>query len=302
VSRSARVVRWQRRAAIELTARDTCVRVVPELGMVVGSFEVDGFDHVARPGGLGALATSHTTAVPLLHPWANRLGRSSYSAGGVHVSLDGIALHTDGNGLPMHGTFVGRPEWDVVRLGGGTVECRSTVDERDPTFAVFPFPHAVHVRIEVARARLRVTTGVVATGDRPVPVSFGWHPYWRLPGRRDSWSVELPAVAHARLDRRGIPTGRTRAEAAGRRPLAGVALDELYALDGARAAALVGPRRRLDLTVDDGYPYLQVYAPPGHDFCCIEPMTAPTNALVTGDHPTVPAGARHAATFTASVR
>ena len=31
-----------------------------------------------------------------------------------------------------------------------------------------------------------------------------------------------------------------------------------------------------------GYPYAHVYAPPGAEFVCLEPMTAPTNALVTG--------------------
>jgi galactose mutarotase-like enzyme len=31
-----------------------------------------------------------------------------------------------------------------------------------------------------------------------------------------------------------------------------------------------------------GYPFAQVYAPGGDDLICFEPMTAPTNALVSG--------------------
>ena len=31
-----------------------------------------------------------------------------------------------------------------------------------------------------------------------------------------------------------------------------------------------------------GYPYAQVYAPEDQDVVCFEPMTAPTNALVSG--------------------
>ena len=55
MSASATVVTWQRSAAVELTSGDTRAVVVPELGMVVGAFEVDGFDHVARPDGIGAV-------------------------------------------------------------------------------------------------------------------------------------------------------------------------------------------------------------------------------------------------------
>ena len=38
------------------------------------------------------------------------------------------------------------------------------------------------VDVAVEGDALRVSTKVVATGDRAVPVCFGWHPYLRLPG------------------------------------------------------------------------------------------------------------------------
>ena len=36
-----------------------------------------------------------------------------------------------------------------------------------------------------------------------------------------------------------------------------------------------------------GYSYAQVFAPAGQEFICFEPMTAPTNALNSGDGLTV---------------
>jgi galactose mutarotase-like enzyme len=49
-----------------------------------------------------------------------------------------------------------------------------------------------------------------------------------------------------------------------------------------------------------------VYAPAGQPFVCLEPMTAPTNALVTGDHRVVAPGgaftARYAIRLTLSPR
>lgn len=303
MSASATVLTWRRTAAVELTAGDTRVVVVPELGMVVAAFEVDGFDHVARPGGIAALRRGHTTGVPFLHPWANRLARRAYRATGVDVSLRGLDLHTDANGLPIHGLLVGRPGWEITAVGRGRVVARLAFGAHDELLAPFPFPHSVVVEVRAAPRSLRVRTTVEADGGVAVPVSFGWHPYWRVPGPRDDWTLALPAVAHARLDRRGIPTGRARAEPATAAPLRGHALDDLFAFAGDRWLEMrVAGGRRLRLECDEGYPFAQVYAPAGEEFCCLEPMTAPTNALVTGDHPTVRPGARFTATFRATVR
>ena len=121
---TARVVTWNRAGVVELRSGNTTAIVVPELGMLIASFVVDGAEFVARPGGLAAYREGHTTAVPLLYPWANRLARRSYRAAGAEVSLRGLALHTDGNGLPIHGTMTARPEWECEALGGGRVRAR----------------------------------------------------------------------------------------------------------------------------------------------------------------------------------
>jgi len=44
-----------------------------------------------------------------------------------------------------------------------------------------------------------------------------------------------------------------------------------------------------------------VYSPAGASFCAIEPMTAPTNALVSGDFRTVRPGETFSAAFTIAV-
>jgi galactose mutarotase-like enzyme len=46
--------------------------------------------------------------------------------------------------------------------------------------------------------------------------------------------------------------------------------------------ALESPDRRIELAFHEGFPYSQVFAPPGEQLVAFEPMTAPTNALVTG--------------------
>lgn len=302
MSATARVVTWNRTGAVELQSGATTAVVVPELGMLVASFVVDGVELIARPGGLGAYRAGHTTAVPLLYPWANRLARRSYRAADATVSLRGLPLHTDANRLPIHGTMTARPDWEVIAVGAGKLRARFDFGAHPDLLASFPFPHELEVAVSVTRGRLRVQTAVRASGGCAVPVSFGWHPYWKVPGPRGSWIVGLSDVAHLRLDRRGIPTGGSHAEPRGVAPLRGRELDDLYAFSGPRrSATLEGGGRRLRLDLDAGYPYLQIYAPGDGRFCCLEPMTAPTNALVTGDHRVVPAGEAFTATFVATV-
>src|SRR5689334_13541084 len=144
---TARVGSWRGAAAVLLTSGDTEVVVVPELGMLVAAFVVDGFDHVVRPGGLGAVRNQHTAGVPLLAPWANRLARRSYTAAGRTVSLRGLPLHTDEHGLPIHGTMVGRDGWTIDALGAGRVA--ASFDHRDGVdgFAAFPYPHTLRVSV-----------------------------------------------------------------------------------------------------------------------------------------------------------
>ena len=56
-------------------------------------------DLVALRGGVRTVATRHTSGLPLLHPWANRLARRRYVAAGVGYALlprEIECVHNDG--------------------------------------------------------------------------------------------------------------------------------------------------------------------------------------------------------------
>jgi galactose mutarotase-like enzyme len=48
--------------------------------------------------------------------------------------------------------------------------------------------------------------------------------------------------------------------------------------------AVSGGDRRLEVRFDEGYPAAQIFAPPGEDVVCFEPMTTATDALRRGGY------------------
>jgi len=284
--------------AIELSAGSVSAVFVPRIGMSGVSLRCRSREHLALPGGLDALRAGTTAGLPLLAPWANRLSGRRYRAAGVTVDLKGRRLTVDENGLPIHGFLVGSSGWSVHRYGtrGDTARLASSIDIDNREF---PFPCRIEVIATVRDAQLRVDTTIVPLGRRPVPIAFGWHPYLRVPGTpRHRWQLRMPGRAHCALDDRGIPNGATEREPAESAAIGTRTFDDLYAL---------GRDRRLSFASDDGrsvelhcgtnYPYAQVWVPKGRPFAALEPMAAPTNALVSGDAPMARPGESFTARF-----
>jgi galactose mutarotase-like enzyme len=89
---------------------------------------------------------------------------------------------------------------------------------------------------------------------------------------------------HLVLDERSLPTGEVeRVEYPQPLRLDDRTFDDGYSgvADGA-TFAVAGGGRRIEVEFLRGYPYAQVFAPPGEELVCFEPMTAPTNALESG--------------------
>lgn len=270
-------------AELRLRAGGTEATFLPDLGMVGISLRHDGDELLVLPGGLDAYRDGHVIGLPLLAPWANRLGGRHYEIAGVDVDLSGVDLHDDGRGLPIHGTMTAQAGWDVTAINDASARARFDYGARPDLLRAFPFPHEIILELEVSPGRLDVHTTISPTADRAVPVSFGWHPYLALPGSRAETHLRLPACDHHILDGRGLPTGRTEPQRAEELPLGDRSYDDLYALGADRRLALVTDDRAVIVEMEEGYPFAQVYSPADAPFGCLEPMTAPTNALVTGE-------------------
>jgi galactose mutarotase-like enzyme len=150
-----------------------------------------------------------------------------------------------------------------------------------------------------ADQELGIDTTVVPTGRRAVPVAFGWHPYLRLPGSpRGRWRLRLPPCGHLTLDSHGIPTGDVVTEARESAPIGRRTFDDGYHLGRDRRLAIESDTgQSVALQCGSRYPFAQVWVPRGQPFVALEPMAAPTNALVERTAPLVEPGHTFTATF-----
>jgi galactose mutarotase-like enzyme len=275
--------------------------------MIGCSLAQEGEELLHLGGGLARYVHEAKTAgIPLLHPWANRLSGFRYSSpeGEVELDPDSPLVKLDPNGLPIHGLLSGSPHWKVLESAADEGSARLTAeldfDAHEDLLAAFPFPHRLIIEAQLVGATLTIRTSVTATGDVPVPVSFGYHPYLRIPGvPREQWKVELPVRRRLVLDDRMIPTGKSEPFAFEREPLGRRSFDDGFAdLVPGKPFAVAAGGRRIEVAFEEGYPFAQVYAPSDEQFICFEPMTAPTNAIVSeADLPYAQLGETWPATF-----
>jgi galactose mutarotase-like enzyme len=243
--------------------------------------------------------------VPLLHPWANRLSAPHYAvAGRLGRVPDAGFVERDDHGLAIHGLTRPPGAWRVEAAGSEALHAELDHPADAERHRAFPFPHRLEIDAVVSTASLTIATTLVPTAGVPVPVCFGYHPYLRLPGvRRGAWHVELPRMTHVELDLDRIPTGRSSPRPAWSGQLGPLAFDDAF-VDVREGAEFVlqGGGRRITVGFGAGYPVAQVFAPRHEDIICFEPMTAPVNALVSGDRlPVVAPGERYHAVFTITV-
>ena len=259
--------------------------------MVCHSLRHRGEELLGQRGGLEAYAkTGKTMGIPLLHPWANRLGAWSYEALGRHVELR--ASRCASTPAPACRCTA------RSRARGASSNRASPSSTAPPTRSRSRTPSACRRRSSDA---LRITTTIEAH-DGPVPVSFGFHPFLLIPGvPRAEWHVELPVTRRLKLTGQQLPSGETEPVEPYAGPLGERAYDDGYDERADAPFVVAGGDRRIEVRFEEGFPFAQVYAPPDNDLISFEPMTAPTDALRVGGFPVAEPGKPYRAVFSVAV-
>ena len=274
------------RSTNSLTAGDLQAIFWPAAGMLGASLRFRGVELLRRVEDLDAARTKGSTAgIPLLYPWANRLASLQYRAAGRQVSLDPSSplLHFDDHKLPMHGVPWSQLHWSVISSKADALTARLDWISQE-LLAIFPFPHYLEMAVWLRPFDLEIQTTVFADSGLSVPISFGFHPYFGIPGiQRAEWTLKAPAMRNLALDAQGIPTGAESPSPPLAVWLGNTAYDDGFALSGEQATfSIEGNGYSITVNFESGFNFAQIFAPKDNEFIAIDPMTAETNALCSG--------------------
>jgi aldose 1-epimerase len=133
---------------------------------------------------------------------------------------------------------------------------------------------------------LEVETTLQNHSAEPMPVGIGYHPYFQVhDAPRDEWRVHVAARDKLTLSPQLIPTGeRSPVQLASLVSLGGVQLDDVFSnlikgADGRAEFSVQGKNEKVSVIYGPKYTVAVVYAPPGRNFICFEPMSGITNAF-----------------------
>jgi galactose mutarotase-like enzyme len=177
--------------------------------------------------------------------------------------------------MKQHG-FARQRAWSVVATSPQEATLELASD--DATRAQFPWDFLATLRYSLAATTLTVETRIANRGDVPMPFALGFHPYFH--------------VADASKAGASIATAATRAydnvtkeEIALRGPIDLTQKEvDLHLVDhGAQSATLDRGDDRVVVAADAELGRWVIWTLAGKDFVCLEPWTAPADALNTGE-------------------
>ncbi len=190
----------------------------------------------------------------------------------------------------MHGLLTHASDWKVAGLqagpNGAEVTSRLEFWRHPDWMAQFPFAHTISIACRLRDGALQVETTLENLSDDPMPVSVGFHPYFQIPGvPRDQWRVHIAARQRLKLSKVTIPTGEEEpVSSPGPVSLSGVQLDDVFGslirdAQGDAVFSVTGGDKKISVVYGPKYQNAVIYAPPGREYICFEPMSGPTNAF-----------------------
>lgn len=247
---------------------NSTLEVVPERGGIATSWLVEGkemfyldAERFANP------ALTVRGGIPILFPICGNLPDNTYTHKGVQRKLK------------QHGFARDLPWTATQQVTEGCAALTLVLESSEKTLAVYPFDFQLTFTYQIKGNSLEIVQQYTNLGAEPMPFSSGLHPYFLAPDKTNL-RFEIPGMQYRdqNTHSKGYFTGvfdPTLEEI-------DVSFDELTGL----AATVTDAARglRLTLSYNSSYAKLVFWMVKGKDFYCVEPWTAPGNALNTGAH------------------
>lgn len=253
-----------------LTAQDTQSRleVVPERGGLISHWSVQGQDILYFDAERFRDPTlSVRGGIPILFPICGNLPDNTYTHQGKPYQLK------------QHG-FARDLPWQVTeRVTNDLVSLTLVLNSNDQTRAVYPFDWQLTFTYQLQGNTLTIFQHYTNQSSEVLPFSTGLHPYF-LTSDKTQLQFEIPAAEY-----QDQLTGQVSSFKGGF-DWSEDEIDVAFRQVTDQSATVTDQQRRLKLTLsyDELYSTLVFWTVKGKDYYCLEPWSAPRNALNTGEN------------------
>lgn len=240
------------------------ITVVPERGGIITEWQVAGQEILYLDKARFAdPSLSVRGGIPILFPICGNLPGNAYS------------YEEQTFELKQHG-FARDFPWQVQIATDNSLTL--TLESNPQTLAVYPFQFRLEFTYRLLGSTLEIQQRFTNQGPESMPFSAGLHPYFLTPDK-SQLSFDIPA------SKGWDQKAQNSVEFTGAFDFSQDEIDWALRPLSAQQTSLTDTSRNLQITLtwDTFYSLLVFWTLQGKDYCCLEPWSAPRNALNTQD-------------------
>ncbi|MDF5720775.1 MAG: aldose epimerase [Rhizonema sp. PD37] len=244
------------------------LEVLPDRGGIITSWSVEGQEilyldkeRLANP------QLSVRGGVPILFPICGNLPDDTYTHNGKQYTLK------------QHG-FARDLPWEPVAQEKASLTL--VLNSNEQTRAVYPFDFKVAFTYQLTDNSLEIRQQYTNLSSEPMPFSTGFHPYFLAPDK-NQLQLEIPSQKYQPKGSKEIHSFD------GTFDFNTEEIDVAFGQLSGTSTSVTDTNRQMKLTIDydEIFSTLVFWTVKGKDFYCLEPWSAPRNALNTGENLTV---------------
>ncbi|MBE9129920.1 MULTISPECIES: aldose epimerase [unclassified Coleofasciculus] len=246
----------------------SCLEVVPERGGLISHWSLQGqdilyfdADRFKDPN------LSVRGGIPILFPICGNLPDNTYTHKGKHYQLK------------QHG-FARDLPWQVTdQITDNQVSLTLVLNSNEQTRQLYPFDFQLTFTYQLKGNTLEIHQRFTNHSTEVMPFSSGFHPYFST---SDKTQLQFQIPASQYQDQ----ITKTVSPFSGSFDSSRDEIDVAFSEISGNSASVndTGRSLKLDLTYSDLYSTLVFWTVQGKDYYCLEPWSAPRNALNTGEN------------------
>jgi galactose mutarotase-like enzyme len=244
----------------------TRLEVVPERGGIITRWQVRGQDLLYMDGDRFAdPSLSVRGGIPILFPICGNLPNNTYTHQGKTYTLKQHGFARD---LPW--AVSDHPPQDGITL---------TLKSNDQTRTVYPFDFELTFIYRLQGNALLIQQRYANRSPEPMPFSTGLHPYFAASDaalEKNQLQFDIPATQLTNQ------IEQTQHPFSGKFDFEQAEIDVAFQQVARQEASVTHSGHRLTLSYDPIYATLVFWTIKGKDYYCLEPWSAPRNALNSG--------------------